>query len=83
LRRAADNAHAAPSTQVSHDHLDDEAGQPLEAPTTDRHGTPATRTGEEPTREEIETAPIEHKGNMAATLRASSSASASRSAMPS
>jgi transcriptional regulator with GAF, ATPase, and Fis domain len=70
MRRAADNAHAARSTHVSHEHLDAEAGQPLDAPAEDRHGTPPTRTGEEPTREEIETALIEHKGNMAATARA-------------
>jgi len=55
---------------VRAEHLDADAGQPLDAPPADRHGTPAARTGAEPTRDEIEAALTEHQGNMAATARA-------------
>jgi transcriptional regulator with GAF, ATPase, and Fis domain len=70
MRRAADSAHAARCEQVRAEHLDADAGQPLDAPPADRNGAPPARTGAEPTRDEIEAALAEHKGNMAATARA-------------
>lgn len=70
LRRGVDEARAARADQLRVEHLDAEAGLALDLPADDRRATPAARTGAEPTRDEIEAALAEHKGNMAATARA-------------